>query len=136
MTSLFRDCFALAAEVIDTVYGEEFEVTPMRAVAHDVNARHGVDTSRPIFRFFGSFVSVDAEYHAEGRRMPADATRASVAPSPTIDVAEGTLPHPVRKGDRLRRIDTGEFFDVGQPKHDDVGRLALPLIERQARAAL
>ncbi|PZQ13639.1 MAG: hypothetical protein DI565_13940 [Ancylobacter novellus] len=132
--SIFDDAFAAAGDAIDVVFGEDFEAIPRARVGGDVNARLVADPSREPFGFVGSFVAVDEEFHTEGRRMPQTATRASSAPRTTIDVAVSELRYVPKSGDLVRRLKTGEVFEVSKTPADSVGRISIELAERQARA--
>lgn len=131
--SMFREMFALAGAVTDTVFGDEFRLVPRRRVG-SVNSRYERDLERAPFDFVGSFTSVDEEVHSEGRRLAENTTRASVAPMNAIDVAVSALPYMPKEGDLVRALPAGPWTEIGKVIEDDVGRVMLRLIERQAAA--
>lgn len=129
--SIFREMFALAGGVIDTAFGDEFRLVPRRRV-DSVNSRFERDPDREPFEFTGSFVSIDDEGHAEGRRMPEKTARASIAPQAAIDVAAAALSYMPKEGDLIRALPAGAWSEIGKVIEDDVGRVSLRLVERQA----
>ena len=127
--SMFKEMFALAGAVMEVPFGEVFTLLPQRGPATDVNARRSADPSRQPFDFTGNFVSVDEQFHAEGRRLPEGMTRENTAPKSMIDVETAAVAGKIFAGDVIRRKDTGERFAVAKDLADDVGRTSIHLTE-------
>lgn len=127
MPSLFQEAAAIASAAVDDVFGEEFLYQPM--TADDVNARPSIDPNRAPLTIVAAFLDSYARAESGPARTQGVAAErpghASSRPQVTFD--RRALPYDVCKGDRLTRVDTGETFQVAEPRKSDGPRIALDL---------
>jgi hypothetical protein len=126
--SLFQDSFAVASEGIDEVFGECWSYQPMAKASP--NGRPAPDSSRAVV---DSFVAVYLGPYARAssgiiRRQGLGPERPGHASDrPVCDVTLCRLPYPPRACDRVTRLQTGDLYEIVEPRPNGVGRSALDL---------
>lgn len=139
MPSLFSRLAAVAGATVDAVFSEGFTLEPVAypAVSSgfvDVNAGLVASTHRPALAFVGTFVAAGSIVNARARNQAGSTTHAVAAERPMIDVATSAMPHRPQVGDRIRRLDTGEVFEVAAYLTEDLGRAWIHLTELRTQA--
>lgn len=139
MPSLFATLGAVAGATVDAVFSEGFHLEPLSPQspaaggAPDVNARLAPSSTRTRIAFEGTYVAPGDLMNAHGR-MKADSTTHPIAGEKArVDVAVSALPQRPREKDRIRRIDTGEVFEVALVLPGDFGRLRIYLTDALRR---
>jgi hypothetical protein len=138
--TIFEDACAAASNSIDMVYAdaEGWSYQPYAATSGDVNARSTPDSSRAVLTVTGVYIDPYARAFSSQVRhqgvTPEKPGHASSRPQLDLDVTQ--LPYPVRSGDRVTRIKTGQVFKIAEGKFPSGGpRFQLDLNEITPAAA-
>lgn len=126
MGTIFEDACAAASNAVDAVYAdaEGWLYQPYAVTSGgDVNARPAPDSSRAPMNVIGVYIDGYA------RAMSAQVRRQGVTPEkpghassrPQIDLDVTQLPYPVRNGDRITRLKTGQVFKIAEGKFPSGG---------------
>lgn len=136
--TLYEDALAAHSRAVDAVFSERWTFLPWTAAGDDVNARGAPDPERPPRDIAGAYLKPYARaFSAEARRQgvkPELPGHASARPQ--IDFDARQLPYAPRRGDRLRRLKTGELFHIAEPKFPSAGtrlQVDLNLLNREQR---
>lgn len=126
MPSPFAALEDAVSEIVDAHFGESFELRPMVKPA---NGRAEPDHTRPSRIITGIFDAQSGAAHIGSGIAPG---QTSAAPWISIDEREhvGLV---IKNGDRLRRVDTGEIFEVIAAPPDGMGRTryAVKMVARE-----
>lgn len=119
MTTLYRRAAAVAAGVIDRVYGEPFLLRPMAFVGGKWvgdPARGGASLTA-ILTEKSAFSDPIGERNASG--MSKGVASGHATSFSTIEIKKSAIPYPVVDKDRFTRVETGDIYEVsGDPKTD------------------
>jgi len=131
MATAFEAAAMRASRVLDERGGEEFQFLAMRSAA-DVDAPRMSDSSRPTFPAMGIWYEPSRSVlpHARGA-MQDDNAHGAVLSQPRVSVDNRLMPWRVTTGDRVRRVRTGDEYEVAKPIPDGVARPIFALTARK-----
>lgn len=131
MPSPFEIAAAMTSAAVDTIYGETFECFAMVA-AGDVDGSRSTDVARPSFTVTGGFLAPSNSVLPHARGSIQDDNAQKIATSvPRVSFDNRLMIWPLRTGDRVLRVKTGEFFEVAKSLPDGVLRTMFSLTARK-----
>ena len=117
--SLFRSAVSAAIPALESVFGEQFRITPQVYIG----GRYSDDPARDYIELNGIYTDLSAIGDMIGERnasgMSKGVASSAAGGQATIDFKKSLIPFELRAKDRIKRIETGEIFEVtGNPSSD------------------
>ncbi|QDM26995.1 hypothetical protein FNL56_13395 [Tardiphaga sp. vice304] len=131
MPTPFEIAAAMNSAAVDTVYGEAFQCFAM-AAAGDVDGPRQADPARDSFTVTGGFLAPSHSVlpHARGSVQDDNAHKVAIS-VPRVSFDNRLMVWPLRPGDRVVRLKTGETFEVAKALPDGVLRTMFSLTARK-----